>query len=45
MLYAACIFDVRQAVDEQQVKSTGLVNAIGQDAVQAILAKAFRPVR
>jgi hypothetical protein len=47
MLYAAYIFDLHQAVDEQQVwgETTGLVHAIGQDAVQAILPKAFGPVR
>jgi hypothetical protein len=46
-LWAACEFDLHEAVDELQVAAErdGLVAMIGQDAVQAILRDAFHRVR
>jgi hypothetical protein len=40
ILYAACVYTLHEAVDELQESAvrTGLVAAIGQDAVQAIIA-------
>jgi hypothetical protein len=47
MLYAAGELGLHEAVDQLQVDAerTGLVDEIGQDAVQAIMADAFRRVR
>jgi hypothetical protein len=47
ILYAACEFDLHEAVDvlQHDAVATGLIAEIGQDAVQAIMAKAFRGVR
>jgi hypothetical protein len=46
-LWAACEFDLHQAVDKLQhdAVASGLVAEIGQDAVQAIMAEAFGRVR
>ena len=46
LLYAASKFDLPEAVDPLQAYAvqSGLVDAIGQDAVQAILAAAFLKV-
>jgi hypothetical protein len=46
-LYAACVYDLRKAVDKLQrdAKRSGLVAGLGQDAVQRILADAFHEVR
>jgi hypothetical protein len=46
-LYAACVYDLHEAVDVLQADavSTGLVAGLGQDAVQRILADAFHEVR
>jgi hypothetical protein len=43
ILWAACEFDWHEAIDVLQADavSTGLVERIGQDAVQAIMARAF----
>lgn len=45
-LYAACEFDLPEAVDPLQAYAaeSGLVHDIGQDAIQAILAAAFSQV-
>ena len=47
MLWAACEFDLHEAADKLQhdAERDGLVADIGQDAVQAIMAKAFARVR
>jgi hypothetical protein len=47
MLYAACEFDLHEAVDVLQADAErdGLINDIGQDALQAIVAQAFAVVR
>jgi hypothetical protein len=47
ILYAACEFDLHEAVDvlQHDAVATGLIAEIVQDAVQAIMAKAFRGVR
>jgi hypothetical protein len=47
ILYAACEFDLHEAVDvlQHDAVATGLIAEIGQDAVQSIMAKAFRGVR
>jgi hypothetical protein len=47
LLYGAGEFDVHEAVDVLQAAAvgSGLVKSIGQDAVQAIMADAFRPIR
>jgi hypothetical protein len=47
LLVDACELDLHQAVDVLQVSAmaTGLVDAIGQDAVQEIMAAAFAKVR
>jgi hypothetical protein len=46
LLYAACEMDLHEAVDGLQAFAvqSGLVEQIGQDAVQAILADAFHAV-
>ena len=46
-LWAAGKFDLEEAVDKLQADAErdGLVERIGQDAVQAILAAAFRSFR
>jgi hypothetical protein len=46
-LYAACEFDLHEAIDPLQAYAaeSGLVDEIGQDAVQQILAKSFGEVR
>jgi hypothetical protein len=46
LLYAACMIDLHEAIDPLQAFAveSGLVNQIGQDAVQAILADAFHAV-
>jgi hypothetical protein len=47
-LYAAGEFDLHEAVDVLQqefAERLGLIQTIGQDAVQAIMAAAFEPVR
>jgi hypothetical protein len=46
LLYAACMIDLHEAVDPLQAfaMESGLVEQIGQDAVQAILADAFHAV-
>jgi hypothetical protein len=45
-LYAAGELNLHEAIDKLQADAvaTGLVDAIGQDAVQAILAAAFESV-
>jgi hypothetical protein len=47
LLYVAGELDLHEAVDVLQAHAiaSGLVPQIGQDAVQAIMAAAFRPVR
>jgi hypothetical protein len=47
LLYGAGEFDLHEAVDKLQVDAVrdGLVGSIEQDAVQAIIADAFLPVR
>jgi hypothetical protein len=47
ILWAACEYDLHDAVDPLQAAavSTGLVDKIGQDAVQAIMARAFHTAR
>ena len=46
-LWSACEFDLHEAVDELQAAAErdGLIEAIGQDAVQAIMHDAFQRVR
>jgi len=46
MLWAACEFDLHEAVDvlQRDAERDGLVDELGQDAVQAILSRAFRRV-
>ena len=46
-LWAACEFDLHEAVDELQAAAErdGLIEAIGQDAVQAIMRDALHRVR
>jgi hypothetical protein len=45
-LFSECELDLHDAVDAlQEAVSTGLVAAIGQDAVQAMMAEAFGAVR
>jgi hypothetical protein len=46
-LVAACLMDFHEAVDGLQAAAIayGLVEEIGQDAVQHIMAEAFRRVR
>ena len=46
ILWAACEFDLRTAVDKLQADAVrdGLVDALGQDRVQAIMADAFHRV-
>jgi hypothetical protein len=46
-LYKACELDLHEAVDALQTAaiSSGLINQIGQDAVQAIMAAAFGEAR
>ena len=46
MLWAACEFDLHEAVDvlQRDAERDGLVDELGQDAVQAILCRAFRRV-
>ena len=46
-LWAACEFDLHEAVDELQAAAERdrLVELIGQDAVQAIMRDAFHEVR
>jgi hypothetical protein len=47
MLFAIGELELREAVDALQIFAVeaGLVDEIGQDAVQAIMAEAFRRVR
>jgi hypothetical protein len=47
LLWRAGEFDLREAVDELQhaAECDGLVDRIGQDAVQEIISKAFGAVR
>lgn len=47
LLWQAGEFDLHEAVDKLQADAerTGLVDAIGQDEVQRILAEAFHPMR
>ena len=47
MLWAACEFDLHEAVEKLQhdAERDGLVADIGQDAVQGIMAEAFKRVR
>jgi hypothetical protein len=47
LLWQANEFDLHEAVDvlQRDAERTGLVDAIGQDRVQALLAKAFQKVR
>jgi hypothetical protein len=47
LLFARGVFDLHEAVDELQDHAVrrGLVDEIGQDAVQHIMSEAFRPVR
>jgi hypothetical protein len=47
MLWAAYEFDLHEAVDvlQRDAERTGLVAAIGQDAVQRIIRDAFHSVR
>jgi hypothetical protein len=47
ILYAACEYDLHEAVDVLQADAerSGLIAEIGQDAVQTIMATAFRAVR
>jgi hypothetical protein len=42
-LYAACVYDLHEAVDVLQADavSTGLIDQLGQDRVQHIIADAF----
>ena len=46
MLWAAYEFDLHEAVDvlQHDAERDGLVDELGQDAVQAILSRAFRRV-
>jgi hypothetical protein len=46
LLWQAGEFDLHEAVDVLQAAAVrdGLIDAIGQDAVQAIIAEAFRKV-
>src|SRR4051794_18762395 len=46
-LWAACEFDLHEVVDELQAAAErdGLIEAIGQDAVQAIMRDALHQVR
>ena len=46
-LWAACEFDLHEAVDELQAAAErdGLIETIGQDAMQAIMHDAFHRVR
>jgi len=46
MLWAAYEFDLHEAVDvlQRDAERDGLVDELGQDAVQAILSRAFRRV-
>jgi hypothetical protein len=45
-LYAEGVFSIHEAVDELQAAAvaSGLVNSIGQNAVQAMMADAFGAV-
>lgn len=47
ILWQCCEFDLHEAVDvlRAAAETSGLVDAIGQDAVQAIMAEAFGAVR
>ena len=47
ILWAACEFDLHEAVDVLQADAVrdGLVDALGQDAVQRVLADAFHQFR
>jgi hypothetical protein len=47
LLYAAGDLDLHEAVDDLQAAAvaSGLVAAIGQDAVQAVMAEAFEGAR
>jgi hypothetical protein len=47
MLYGAGELDLHEAVDVLQLDAErdGLVGMIGQDAVQEVMAQAFRPYR
>ena len=46
-LWAACEFDLHEAVDELQAAAErdGLIETIGQEAMQAIMRDAFHRVR
>jgi hypothetical protein len=43
ILYAACVIDLHEAVDILQAaaEASGLLDELGQDGVQTIIAKAF----
>ena len=45
-LYAACVYDLLDAVDELQIaaEESGLIDQLGQDRVQQIIADAFHEV-
>jgi hypothetical protein len=47
ILYAACVMDLHEAVDvlHSAAEASGLVDELGQDGVQAIIAEAFEAVR
>lgn len=46
ILVEACLFDLQEAIDglQEAAVASGLVDEIGQDAVQAMLAEAFANV-
>ena len=47
LLFQCCEFDLHEAVDplRQAALDDGLIDEIGEDAIQHILANAFRAVR
>jgi hypothetical protein len=47
ILWAACVFGLAEAVDvlQRDAERDGLVEELGQDGVQAIIATAFQRVR
>jgi hypothetical protein len=47
ILWAACVFDLAEAVDvlQRDAARDGLIEQLGQDGVQAIIATAFHRVR
>jgi hypothetical protein len=46
-LWSIRFYDLTEAADilQGEAERTGLINAIGRDAVQAIMSNAFRPYR